>query len=385
VTYDKIKDEIVAKQKYRKEGKVPGNTAYVLDAGFTKAFLPKAPLLVDRYDTDAMLSRLDGCPEAQRILKLEMAHTEDGKIDIERLMTRLDGRMPYDIGDRINSELTILLADLKNAFKRKLDHAKRDLPGASEDLGKFARHCVENKITCITFNYDDVLDQAFWEVEKVEYGVGGGRPYWHPDGGYGFFCRVADSTVASTPQRMDKTSMLLLKLHGSMNWRVKLGSARPYDVEAVVHYQDWFPTMHRKADPVLVERHLEQDPFIVPPVLVKSALVAQPILRVIWSQAKLSLASATEVIFVGYSLPVTDLAASFLFLEALDRRNTNIKVVNVATTPESRKPVHAAYRRLFPGLSDQSFDFRGAHDWANEIASQSTVADKVPGGDQPGS
>lgn len=61
-----------------------------------------------------------------------------------------------------------------------------------------------------------------------------------------------------------------------------------------------------------IESHLEREAFIVPPVLAKSSLVEQPILRLIWSPAFKKLETAKNVFFGGYSFPVTDLAAFFV-------------------------------------------------------------------------
>jgi hypothetical protein len=66
-------------------------------------------------------------------------------------------------------------------------------------------------------------------------------PYWHPDAGYGFFCRHAESTTSDTIRAMDRPAMHLLKLHGSVNWRPRLGAHRPYSVETVMHLERWLP------------------------------------------------------------------------------------------------------------------------------------------------
>jgi SIR2-like domain len=91
-------------------------------------------------------------------------------------------------------------------------------------LVRFGRHCIEAKVGIVTFNYDDFLDEALWRVKSVIRAFG--EPYWHPDGGYGFFCRPSPSTVTDTDIYRDR-STALFKLHGSMNWRPILGARRP--------------------------------------------------------------------------------------------------------------------------------------------------------------
>jgi len=71
-------------------------TVLVLGAGFTRAFLPKAPLMLDDYGAPELAAKLSAFPRACRLLGLEIALHSNGHINIESLMTRLDGLMPYD-------------------------------------------------------------------------------------------------------------------------------------------------------------------------------------------------------------------------------------------------------------------------------------------------
>ena len=117
-----------------------------------------------------------------------------------------------------------------------------------------------------------------------------------------------------------------------------------------------------------IELHLEPQPFIVPPVLMKSALVEQPILRTVWSLALQALSRAEQVIFVGYSLPSTDVAAGFLFSEALEKLNPQqLRVVNNATRDEEKQIVITSYRKVFPKIAVDQFEFRDAREWARDF------------------
>ena len=274
-------------------------------------------------------------------------------------MTRLDGPMPYDFEQGAVQELQLLLSELKHQFRRRIELARNDVRH-SEELAEFARYCVEEGITCITFNYDDVFDEALWNVRRAL--TGGGPPYWHPDGGYGFFCSPSKTSVQVEEHYMDQTSMNLLKLHGSMNWYPKRGYAQPYSVDAIVHREEWAPSgidgMIPDPDPQKVSLHLEQEPFIVPPVLVKSSVVDQPILRIVWSLAFQALERAEAVVFIGYSLPITDIGAGFLFGEALSNLPTSsIRVVNPA------REVRESYRHIFRTIPDQQFVHGDARNW----------------------
>jgi hypothetical protein len=160
---------------------MPPRTAYVLGAGFTKSFAPAAPLLIDDYCDDALKEKFGRLEHANEILQREL-RDYDGKVNLERLMTRLEGGMPYDWRTGAHAELALLLAEVKERFKSRLDKAKID---HEEDLKRFATHCRRNHIDCITFNYDDFLDKAI-----CDYGAPDAE-WWDPNWGYGFFCESA--------------------------------------------------------------------------------------------------------------------------------------------------------------------------------------------------
>ena len=292
-----------------------------------------------------------------------------GKINIERLMTRLDGLMPYDFDLGAAEEFDLLLSQLKKAFIRRLYKAKEGHLFIDE-LDAFSRHCVENSVNCITFNYDDMLDEALWNVRGTD--SPGPVPYWHPDGGYGFYCKPSDSTIREESSReMDVSSILLLKLHGSTNWRPKRGYAQPYSIDAITHHEPWFVSFDgvppaREA----ITLHLEAEPFIVPPVLSKSAIVEQPILRLVWHRAYQVLRKAQRVAFVGYSFPPTDFAVRVLFEETIeDLPRADISVVNFARTDTERQALRDTYRTRLGDIDEKQFDFRGALEWAGELTS----------------
>jgi len=342
-------------------------TVFVLGAGATKAFLPRAPLMVDDYELERLLSLFTGFSYAYDVLQWEKAQRPNGLINIERLMTRLDGFMPYDAGDPAMYQLGLLLAEVKSVFIRRIALA-REGPFYRDELSQLARICVKQGITCITFNYDDVLDQALWEVDQVVRDSMKPGSYWHPDGGYGFFCRPSDVTVSSHPGYMDKTSMHLLKLHGSINWYARRGTARPYDIQSVMHDEEWYPPSsvafpHQE----LIRPHLEPDPFIVPPVLIKSALTKEPLLKLVWALAKDCLERAHSIVFIGYSMPSTDLAASYLFGEALEGRDHCVKVVNLSAGGDEREALIRAYKKVFPKIAENQFEFKDALQWSAEF------------------
>ena len=98
---------------------VSRKTVFVLGAGFTRAFAPAAPLMIDDYDGDRLEMNFERFHHAAHIIALERGRNPDRKINIESLMTRLDGRMPYDSDQEASDEIALLLSRVKSVFVRK--------------------------------------------------------------------------------------------------------------------------------------------------------------------------------------------------------------------------------------------------------------------------
>lgn len=360
-------------------GDVQKKTVFVLGAGFTRAFVPEAPLLIDRYDDEMreLFEHYGRHKHAKRILKLAEIDAEKyaGRVNIERLMTRLDALMPYDIENQSAELLKSLLSHVKRLFVRRLESAQNSGQPHEEDLRRFANYCVKSHTVCITFNYDEFFDQALASVSHVHAGRHAAPLRWHPNSGYGFFAKPSEQLVQEHPDLMENVSTLLLKLHGSANWRVRKGESHPYGIGAILHHEGWHtPYYEQEKIPIAeIEPFLEPDPFIVPPVLMKSSLVEQPILRHLWALAFAELSNADEVVFLGYSLPVTDIAAGFLFGEALRKQDVR-QTVTVVVLPRNEGDQNSlvnSYRSVFPTITEDQFVFGDAREWCNERSNNS--------------
>ena len=190
------------------------NHVVAIGAGFTRALVPRAPLLVDDFNNDVLEDKVRSLPYASRLLDWERNLHPKGHLDIERLMTRLDSLMPYDYAENAGNaanEYAFLLSELKRAFLDCL-HEAREGDIHREELKHFAKYCEAYRCCCITFNYDDFLDEALAQTRSW-------NPYW----GYGFFCQSSLDTIASFDELETNSVLRLLKLHGSINWRPKLG------------------------------------------------------------------------------------------------------------------------------------------------------------------
>lgn len=333
------------------------NRVVVTGAGFSRALVPAAPLLVDDFNNDTLEERVRGLPNASRLLDWERNLHPKGHINIERLMTRLDALMPYDYAESAGNaanEYSFLLTELKRAFLERL-HEAREGEIHGEDLIRFANFCTRSRCCCITFNHDDFLDEALAQTGR-----------WNPHWGYGFYCQSSRDTIPSAEDPEPQPLFHLLKLHGSINWRPKLGYANPVAIDSITHHHEWVGARLRIPQ---VTGNLEAEPVIVPPVLSKSSLVEQPVLRLVWSHAFARLAKAHEVTFIGYSFPSTDMAARTLFSEALkDLPREDIAVVNLSHDASEAEAVRSRYRSVLDGIPDDRFHFEGALDWLRGLS-----------------
>src|SRR5207245_10688939 len=132
----------------------------VLGAGVTKAFLPKAPLLVDDYNGQALKEQFSSFLLARALLESELANPDHppGFINLERLMTRLAGGMPYDFATGAEKSFAAPLYEVQQSLLRRLREARQGRSAHPGELWLFAGLCVRNVVNCSTFTYDDVLD-----------------------------------------------------------------------------------------------------------------------------------------------------------------------------------------------------------------------------------
>lgn len=177
---------------------------FVLGAGFTKAFFPSSPLLLD--DHLGQLPIYLQSDYVQTIIDTERKRTGCLKVDLERLLTRCADPLPSDsVVER--AQLTLLMDELVRTFTERLRLLRSEISPDAPVLSGLAQKVMAEHVTCVTFNYDDTFDKALSRVSA--------SPRWSPDTGYGFVCESLYGPVRSRPS--PPGGGLLLKLHGSLN------------------------------------------------------------------------------------------------------------------------------------------------------------------------
>ena len=289
---------------------------FVLGAGATRAcsFVePKKHPCIPPLDADffTQLQRVRN-PKHQPLIKQVMAdvvrlfgHNFRATLEtmfatVEHTLRMLDttgaGRaFSKDDLKRVRGDLLAAIAvAMEEALMVPGDHgtSKRE-PRICEHHQKFVEKVlVAPDDAVVSFNYDCVIDDALKRF-------GDGK--WNPRYGYALPLgargkrMTGDGDWQSAKPAAQKQTLHLYKLHGSLHFQVDAKDP---------------PSVHLKKLPYT---KLKGTPkfTIIPPESNKA--YDKGVFRELWKKAALAIGRATEMAFIGYSLPLTDLHATALF------------------------------------------------------------------------
>ena len=164
----------------------------------------------------------------------------------------------------------------------------------------------------ITFNYDDLLDKHMLKRFSPQL----------------MYFDSIKSRVNDTNRRTTKNeNPLLIKLHGSVNWRCTTDDFRsminPSNIPGEVNRIDqiWH------SDTGVPSPDDEESPCIVPPMPDKPLTQIQ-LFRYLWTRACEYLHEAEEIVICGYSLPETDDLAMSLFANITNNKLKRVTVID---------------------------------------------------------
>jgi hypothetical protein len=177
----------------------------------------------------------------------------------------------------------------------------------TKDISKGKYSYVKNMLhdceTVISTNWDTLAEYVLNE-----------NGLWSPRDGYGFKKTFVYGNNKKV--RYTKSQIKILKLHGSIGW-IESGNKNEICLSETYSHLLNFPKnfSHKQPTPLedqIIRDECSQGPkrvdeqFIILPSYIKQ--LDNPCLQSIWNQASTALQKATEVIFVGYSLPFADVA-----------------------------------------------------------------------------
>jgi hypothetical protein len=223
-------------------------------------------------------------------------------------------------------------------------------------VGRLVAHVVKESgaVTLLTFNQDLVLENEIYKRAKIQ-------PLWCVEHGYGAFSDhielMGTQAIPVFPEHTEGCDggkrLRILKLHGSLNWQVRMNGRQPSPKVL---------SGETKPPPVQLSRRRKIPaqlrfaktsgrgrskwymwPVIIPPVYNKQALI-QRFIPQVWEDAETALMQCKRLIFFGYSLPPADIEAEKLFQRSI-YANEELDTLDVVNPdPDSA----ARYARLVP-------------------------------------
>lgn len=277
---------------------------FVLGAGFSRSFVQQAPLLtkflagyerlLDENEFVAVKRFLDQCrfnaftANIETVMTLAEQYDREASQQLKLLMVRVlyeafESQMEGDI-----------------SFRFRVNHG--------ETLIKFAKHLLQRSplAPVITFNYDVLLENVL-ELEQE------GPPVFHSGRCYGFHANTwrRNGGIRWQVEKEHKKHLLVLKLHGSANWRVPTDLRYAHRI-VIISAHEHSLYKHHMAEKYVADA-MQTLPLIVPPVLDKTSYLGHCALAQVWARAANLIQKARRIVFVGYSFPVTDYGAEYLF------------------------------------------------------------------------
>lgn len=220
--------------------------------------------------------------------------------------------------------------------------------------GRLYQTVVGRRDTIITFNYDTLVEDACVHLE-IPYSYGFGEEAYRNTQRSGGFVTYDPGCLPLLKPATGQTGVVdLLKLHGSVNWKL-------------CYEQSGTPDYHNQSIPTLrIEPSFDEllsgygnldRLWIEPPTWRKGQGESGRKLAAVWEAALGALRTASRIIVMGYSLPLADVHFRYLMAAGL-RENISVKeiiFVNRALTREH--PEHDRLEsRIFQVLRRELYD-----------------------------
>lgn len=343
-------------------------SVYVLGAGFSHSFnCEMFPLIRDFLRTAKANFVYNPEGDHRELARVIATYFNDHYYpDIEKVLSFLSAAplhnriIPHEHRSVMYDELVEIIVIMLSMASQ----SKADSVSTTDTYTRFALSLVDSETTIITFNYDLLIDTLLMETNK-----------WHRYDGYGVEIPLVDDAMPTPrthfprqPTRLITYSKAtLLKLHGSINWgsptifQDKSDAVYQLPVNGGVSIGD-FAVQTDVGSPFT----MYFKPVLIPPILDKSFWLRNPTFRVLWNMAMEAIDDANTITFIGYSLPVTDFMAEFMFRQGISMHSTETKIVVVdPNASELRK----RYLDVFGSASILDIKFKDCDfvSYANEM------------------
>ena len=292
------------------------NSEVKLRSPVAKSFLKISKKLVDNHQIQEQFGELWGFIE--KYYHIDKEKIGSCEINIEELLTFLD----------IDKKHKKVREKLIQIIYLTLDKVLRSDPCPYHQ--KLINQLGHND-TIITFNWDLLVDNAISSesASPPDYATIFDKTFTGEWGSY--------NPGADHPK--------LLKLHGSLNWMYckKCKKSYAYVLQGKVT-TDTILNPDAKWLKCPDCRNHQLEPIIIPPTINKP-YEEWEIVKQIWKEAKNCLITADEITIIGYSLPLTDFRAKWLFMEAVAERKQPLKKLTIVD--KYPNGLFEKYKKLF--------------------------------------
>lgn len=211
------------------------------------------------------------------------------------------------------------VTEINHLFTKIIDHyfSMKSCQDSERTLPKYFNKMLQNKDCVITTNWDTLSERILMDENL-----------WFPSDGYGFSVPLIENykhlsaKKTTQPVKLPTSKVKVYKLHGSIGWHSSLENKFYLQYSSYLQYLQ--PNDYDLKDSNEPDFYMGSDHLLICPSYLKQ--LDNKLILQIWDQAQEALYQATEVTFVGYSLPLADIAIRAL-IRPLRSNNSKIKVV----------------------------------------------------------
>jgi len=266
---------------------------FLLGAGFSKALHQAMPLMSELGATVC------------RNLQLPDETLEPFGGDFEAWFSYLAEPQPWFSNAEAHDNAAMFERASQQVYSIILKaHPERDFE--NKTLEQLAQYWVDHNSHIITFNYDLIVEQALNQTIR---GSAIDSFYEIP-----LTSRRKPGGLVIGPKQLGQRRPHLYKLHGSLNWL--WGGEGDQKTPASINDSGSDGTLYS-----------DLKPMVIPPTSSKSMFYDHRGLRAQWRSAYRQLRSASRLIVIGYSMPLSDLQVRAMLASGL-RKDTELVVAD---------------------------------------------------------
>jgi NAD-dependent SIR2 family protein deacetylase len=273
----------------------------------------------------------------QYLISLYGNNWDPMKVSLEDVYTMMDTAILKQRNIGIFNPSSLFM--IREAFDRLILYII-DKEISREDIQEYGKKIFnvmgEGKTEFISLNWDYLLERVFISHRySINYGVPLERTY---------------------KQAQENSKVLILKPHGSLNWRLCPICESIYafmEYENISHCKKCKPLFKTQTNIIDTLGKLDVSfnekllPLLVSPTFIKSNSIPQ--LNTITNKMQEILAKADELVFIGYSLPISDHDIRELLIKSFSiKPKQSVHVILKPSTQSEKNELIKHYDSIFP-------------------------------------